>query len=75
MAYYVVNKVSESQIIDARPANRYNGEVEEPRAGVRKGHIPGAKNLFFGDVIDPETQTLKSDKELAKIFLSKNIDT
>ena len=30
-------------IFDARPAPRFNGEVEEPRAGLRKGHMPNAK--------------------------------
>lgn len=44
-AYYVSNKVSTTQIIDARPPARFNGEVDEPRAGLRRGHIPGSKNV------------------------------
>ena len=35
----------ESQIADARPAGRFTGEEPEPRAGVRGGHMPGAKSL------------------------------
>ena len=35
----------ESQIADARPAGRFTGEDPEPRAGVRGGHMPGAKSL------------------------------
>ena len=33
------------QIVDARAANRFRGEVPEPRAGLRSGHMPGALNL------------------------------
>lgn len=64
IAYYVKNKVSTTQIIDARPAPRFKGEVDEPRPGLRRGHVSGAKNIPFLDVID-ENGCLKSDKELA----------
>lgn len=67
-AYYVVNKVSTTQIVDARASPRYNGEVDEPRKGLRRGHIAGAKNLFFMDLIDQDTQIFKPEKELAKLF-------
>ena len=33
-----------AQIADARPAGRFEGVDPEPRAGVRGGHMPGAKN-------------------------------
>ena len=33
------------QIADARPAGRFAGTDPEPRAGVRSGHMPGAKSL------------------------------
>lgn len=36
---------SEQTIADARSAERFFGEVPEPRAGVRSGHMPNAKNL------------------------------
>ena len=73
-AYYISTKFSNQQIIDARAQPRYLGQVDEPRAGLRKGHIPGAKNVFFQDVLNLDTQTLKSDKELAKLFLEKDVD-
>ncbi|MFT4746233.1 MAG: thiosulfate/3-mercaptopyruvate sulfurtransferase [Congregibacter sp.] len=53
-------------ILDARPAPRFNGEVEEPRAGLRKGHMPNAKNLPFTNLI--ENGSLKSAGELKTIF-------
>ncbi len=38
------------QVIDARSAQRFAGGAGEPRAGMRAGHMPGAVNLFFGDL-------------------------
>ena len=60
-----INEESTS-ILDARPAPRFNGEVEEPRAGLRKGHMPNAKNLPFLNLI--ENGTLKAVSELKPIF-------
>lgn len=37
-----------AQIADARGAGRFTGEEPEPRAGMRSGHMPGARNLPFG---------------------------
>ena len=37
-------------VIDARPAERFRGEAEEPRAGLRRGHMPGAQNLPFAEL-------------------------
>ena len=34
-------------ILDARSADRFRGEAEEPRPGLRRGHMPGASNLPF----------------------------
>lgn len=53
-------------IVDARPAARFNGEIDEPRAGLRRGHMPGAKNLPFGDLF--EQGMLKSDRQLAQLL-------
>ncbi len=36
------------QIADARGAARFTGEEAEPRAGMRSGHMPGAKSLPSG---------------------------
>ncbi len=37
-------------VIDARPQPRFSGEAEEPRPGLRRGHMPGALNLPFPDL-------------------------
>lgn len=38
-------ETGERQIADARPAGRFTGTDTEPRAGMRSGHMPGARNL------------------------------
>ena len=37
-------------VIDARPGPRFSGASDEPRPGLRRGHMPGALNLPFPDV-------------------------
>ena len=41
-----------AQVVDARPANRFRGEMPEPREGVRPGHMPGAKNVPVTELIE-----------------------
>jgi len=53
-------------IIDARSEGRFNGVAPEPRQGIRSGHIPTSKNLFFENVLDGEK--FKSKEELISIF-------
>ncbi|MDH3386791.1 MAG: 3-mercaptopyruvate sulfurtransferase [Gammaproteobacteria bacterium] len=37
-------------VIDARPGPRFSGAAEEPRPGLRRGHMPRAVNLPFPDL-------------------------
>ncbi len=53
-------------VLDARPALRFSGEAEEPRPGLRRGHMPGAVNLPFADMF--EHGLLKSKDELREII-------
>ncbi|PSW67315.1 sulfurtransferase [Photobacterium leiognathi subsp. mandapamensis] len=39
-------------VIDARPRARFLGSVKEPRAGIRSGHMPNAKNLPFAELLN-----------------------
>lgn len=62
------------QIIDVRAPERFAGEVEEPRQGLRAGHIPGSRNLPFPEVLSRDTQTLKSPEELQRLLSEAGID-
>lgn len=65
---YVLHALSDStvSVIDARSAGRFKGQEKEPRAGLRGGHMPGAVNIPFNDVI--ENGKLSSKSNLQKIF-------
>ncbi|HET6970298.1 MAG TPA: 3-mercaptopyruvate sulfurtransferase [Phenylobacterium sp.] len=56
-----------AQVVDARSAGRFRGEAPEPRASLRSGHMPGALNLPFDAVVNPDG-TLKSADELRAAF-------
>lgn len=60
------------QIVDARPAPRFNAEVDEPRPGLRRGHIPGARNVPWGDLVF--NGELKTVDELTAIFDRAGVD-
>jgi thiosulfate/3-mercaptopyruvate sulfurtransferase len=61
------------QLVDARPAGRFTGETPEPRAGLRSGHMPGARNVPASDLIAPDG-TMKSAAQLAEIFDKAGVD-
>jgi len=62
-----------AQIVDARSGPRFRAEVPEPRAGLRSGHMPGAQNVPFDDVLD-DAGRLKSAAELRGIFAGAGVD-
>lgn len=62
------------QILDARAPGRFSGSEPEPRPGLRAGHIPGSKNLFFRRLVDDETQCLKPVAALEAEFAATGID-
>jgi len=68
----VIQKRS-AQLVDARPAGRFEGRDPEPRPGLRAGHLPGSRNVPSQSLINADG-TLKSSPELAKIFADAGID-
>ena len=54
------------QILDARAAGRFNGTEEEPRPGLRAGHMPGAVNIPIGSLIDRKTGLIHDRETLGK---------
>jgi thiosulfate/3-mercaptopyruvate sulfurtransferase len=67
------------QIADARGAGRFTGVEAEPRAGMRSGHMPGARNMpsgiFSADGRFKDLATLRKAFEDAGIDLSAPVVT
>ncbi|PWW04232.1 thiosulfate/3-mercaptopyruvate sulfurtransferase [Hoeflea marina] len=61
-----------SQIADARGPGRFTGVEAEPRAGMRSGHMPGARNVPVMSL--SAGGKLKSLSELRAIFDSAGVD-
>lgn len=61
-----------TQVLDARSAERFRGDVPEPRPGLRSGHMPGALNLPFQELI--ENGVLSPIENLEKAFLKSGLD-
>jgi thiosulfate/3-mercaptopyruvate sulfurtransferase len=74
----VVNKVMvmdglDSPILDARSRARFEGSAPDPRPGVAAGHIPGARNLPYGELYRADG-TLKSEDSLRQAFAEAGVD-
>tara|TARA_B100000959_G_scaffold268990_1_gene314274 strand:- start:2 stop:844 length:843 start_codon:yes stop_codon:yes gene_type:complete len=67
-------KKTSFQTVDARSRERFEGKVDEPRPGLKRGCIVGSKNIPFKDCIDSETNTFKTKDELSKIFAQNKVD-
>ncbi|HEY9280856.1 MAG TPA: rhodanese-like domain-containing protein [Eoetvoesiella sp.] len=65
---------SSGQIVDARSAGRFQGLEDEPRSGLRKGHIPGSINLPYTMLLDSSDGTFLSSVELAAKFQAVGAD-
>nr|WP_318384720.1 3-mercaptopyruvate sulfurtransferase [uncultured Enterobacter sp.] len=61
-----------AQIVDARPAARFHAEADEPRPGLKRGHIPGALNVPWTDLVFEGE--LKTTDELRDVFARANVD-
>jgi thiosulfate/3-mercaptopyruvate sulfurtransferase len=61
-----------AQVVDARSAERFRGEAPEPRAGLRSGHMPGARNVPYGGVLDGNR--LASADKIATAFKGGGVD-
>ena len=59
-------------LLDARSADRFHARVPEPRAGLRGGHVPGARSLPFGELLTPQ-QTLLAPAALRERFAAAGV--
>ena len=68
----IVDSGSE-QVIDARAAGRFEGKDPEPRAGLRGGHMPGARNIPLSALLGPDATMLPAD-QLKAVFEKAGVD-
>jgi thiosulfate/3-mercaptopyruvate sulfurtransferase len=62
-----------AEIVDARAPERFTGKAPEPRPGLRSGHIPGARNVPFGQLLNKDG-TMKSAGEIERMFEEAGVD-
>jgi thiosulfate/3-mercaptopyruvate sulfurtransferase len=65
-------KDNSAQMVDARSASRFKAEEPEPRAGVRGGHMPGALNVPWRNVVAADG-TLKPNAQLRAAFAAVDL--
>ena len=61
-----------AQLVDARSAGRFAGRDPEPRPGLRGGHMPGAFNLPYTEIV--ENGRLASPEKIAAAFKKAGVD-
>ncbi|MFV0474186.1 MAG: 3-mercaptopyruvate sulfurtransferase [Pikeienuella sp.] len=66
-------KLGEEQLVDARSPSRFRGDEPEPRAGLRAGHMPGARNVHYATLFNPDG-AMKSVEETRAIFEAAGVD-
>jgi thiosulfate/3-mercaptopyruvate sulfurtransferase len=60
------------QILDARSSGRFTGLLPEPRPGISSGHMPGAINTPFTELV--EDGRLKPAEKLREYFTAKGVN-
>lgn len=63
----------EVQVLDARSPGRFAGTEPELRAGVRSGHIPGAVNLHYTEILDNSGATYLAAAPLREILADRGV--
>jgi thiosulfate/3-mercaptopyruvate sulfurtransferase len=61
------------QVVDARSAGRFAGTEPEPRKGLRGGHMPGALNVPFAEIV--ANGRLAAPEKIAAAFAKGGVDT
>ncbi len=61
------------QVIDARESDRFQGITDDRVHGLEGGHIPGARNVFFRNLL-ADDGTYKSPEELRAIFKDAGVE-
>jgi len=62
------------EVLDARSPDRFSGTSEEPRPGMKSGHIPKSKNLYFNYFIDQDSKKFIKKEEIVNLIKKSDID-
>ena len=57
----------EAQVVDTRPAGRFQGTAPEPRPGLPSGHMPGAVNVPYTELVHADGTALSSEELRARL--------
>jgi thiosulfate/3-mercaptopyruvate sulfurtransferase len=66
-------KLGDHEILDARSPGRFRGAEPEPRPGLRSGHVPGARNVPYRDLLAPDG-TMKAPDALRQVLAAAGVD-
>jgi thiosulfate/3-mercaptopyruvate sulfurtransferase len=74
----IVEGNTDGILVDIRSPQEYSGQVIAPEGvqelAIRAGHIPGAVNIPWSTVVNPEDGTFRPADELRQIYAEKGID-
>jgi len=66
-------KLGDHEIVDARAPARFSGTAPEPREGMRSGHIPGSRNVYFADLLNDDA-TMKGPDAMRRVFETAGVE-
>lgn len=58
-------------VVDMRSRERFEGRAPEPRAGVRGGHMPGARNVPYAELVDASGRVLPAAELRARLAANR----
>ncbi|MCA9723440.1 MAG: sulfurtransferase [Gemmatimonadetes bacterium] len=64
----------DAQLVDCRSAERFSGKVDEPRPGLRRGHIPGSRNIPFEMFTNRGTGRMHAVPVLRELLHEQGLD-
>ena len=67
------SKLKDHAIVDARGPGRFKGTEPEVREGLRSGHIPSSRNVYFRTLLN-DNQTMKTANDIRDVFHEAGVD-
>jgi thiosulfate/3-mercaptopyruvate sulfurtransferase len=68
------SKDRDTQILDARTAGRFAGTEQDRYPGTRPGHIPNSRNLYWANLLEPESRKLLPVDEIRRRLQKAGIE-